>query len=64
MELGEPDRSGRRRPIPIEGSEIIIEADTIIGAIGQSTDTRFLYHDLPVKLNAWGDIEMNGKTFK
>lgn len=64
MELGEPDRSGRRRPIPIEGSEIVIEADTVIGAIGQSTDTRFLYNDLPVKLNAWGDVDINGKTFE
>jgi formate dehydrogenase major subunit len=64
MTLGEPDRSGRRRPIPIEGSECAFEADTIIGAIGQSTNTRFLYHDLPVKLNKWGDIEINGKTFQ
>jgi len=39
-----------------------IEADTIIGAIGQSTNTQFLYNDLPVKLNKWGDIEINGKT--
>lgn len=62
MTLGEPDRSGRRRPIPIEGSEVAFEADTIIGAIGQSTNTQFLYHDLPVKLNKWGDIEINGKT--
>lgn len=62
MELGEPDRSGRRRPVPVEGSNIEIEADTIIGAIGQSTNTQFLYNDLPVKLNKWGDIEINGKT--
>lgn len=35
MELGEPDESGRRRPVPIEGSEFTIEADTILPAIGQ-----------------------------
>ncbi len=64
MELGEPDRSGRKRPIPIEGSETIIECDTVIGAIGQSTDTRFLYNDLPVRLNKWGDVDINGKTFE
>ncbi len=64
MTLGEPDRSGRRRPVPVEGSDLIIEADTIIGAIGQSTNTQFLYNDLPVKLNKWGDIEINGKTFQ
>ena len=64
MVLGEPDRSGRRRPVPVEGSDIVIEADTVIGAIGQSTNTQFLYHDLPVKLNKWGDIEINGRTFQ
>lgn len=64
MQLGEPDRSGRRRPIPIDGSEHVILADTIIGAIGQSTNTQFLYNDLPVQLNKWGDIEINGKTMK
>lgn len=62
MTLGEPDRSGRRRPVPVEGSDVVIEADTVIGAIGQSTNTQFLYNDLPVKLNKWGDIEINGKT--
>jgi NADPH-dependent glutamate synthase beta subunit-like oxidoreductase len=35
MELGEPDASGRRRPVPVEGSEFVIEADMIIPAIGQ-----------------------------
>jgi len=35
MELGEPDASGRRRPVPIEGSEFITELDTLIAAIGQ-----------------------------
>ncbi len=38
MELGEPDDSGRRRPVPIEGSEQIMEFDTIIPAIGQEPD--------------------------
>ncbi len=38
MELGAPDASGRRRPIPIDGSEFIIAADTILPAIGQSVD--------------------------
>jgi formate dehydrogenase major subunit len=64
MKLGEPDRSGRRRPVPIEDSEFTIEADTIIGAIGQSTNTQFLYNDLPVKLNKWGDIEIDGRTMQ
>jgi formate dehydrogenase major subunit len=64
MELGEPDRSGRRRPLPVEGSDFTVEADTIIGAIGQSTDTGFLYNDLPVSLNPWGDIDIDGHTMQ
>ena len=42
MELGEFDASGRRRPIPIEGSEFDIDVDTIIAAIGQAPDLSFL----------------------
>ena len=58
MELGEPDRSGRRRPVPVEGSDFALRADAIIGAIGQSTNTQFLYHDLPVRLDAWGNVDV------
>ena len=64
MELGEKDRSGRRRPVPVEGSEFIIEADTVIGAIGQSTNTDFLASDLAVRLNQWGDFDVNPKTLE
>ncbi len=39
MQLGEPDASGRRRPLPIEGSDFEVEADTVISAIGQYPDT-------------------------
>ena len=42
MQLGEPDSSGRRRPVPLEGSDFEVEADTVISAIGQSADTRCL----------------------
>ncbi len=41
MELGEPDASGRRRPVPIEGSETVMEADMLITAIGQKPDIFF-----------------------
>jgi len=41
MELGEPDASGRRRPVPIEGSETILDVDMIITAIGQSPSAEF-----------------------
>ena len=40
MQLGEPDSSGRRRPVPLEGSDFEVEADTVISAIGQYADTR------------------------
>jgi len=42
MRLGEPDESGRRRPIPVEGSEFIFEVDTVIPAIAQEADISFL----------------------
>ena len=42
MELGEPDKSGRRRPVPVAGSEFIIETDILIPAIGQAVDMSFL----------------------
>ncbi|MHB9091190.1 MAG: FAD-dependent oxidoreductase, partial [Chloroflexota bacterium] len=49
MELGEPDASGRRRPIPITGSEFVIECDTIIAAIGQTPDLDFLEKEKGIK---------------
>jgi 2-oxoacid:acceptor oxidoreductase delta subunit (pyruvate/2-ketoisovalerate family) len=46
MELGEPDESGRRRPIPVAGSEHTIEVDTVIPALGQVADLSFLEKDV------------------
>ncbi len=42
MELGEPDASGRRRPVPIEGSETLLEIDMLVTAIGQGPDVSFV----------------------
>jgi len=42
MELGEPDESGRRRPLPVEGSEITFEANTILSAIGEQIETNII----------------------
>jgi len=64
MRLGEPDESGRRRPIPIENSDFFIEADTVIIAIGALANP-VLTKSLPdLKLNKWGYIETdeNSKT--
>jgi len=60
MKLGEPDASGRRRPVPIEGSEEQIELDMLITAIGQGPDVSFtekggLYDDL--KITRWNTID-------
>jgi len=52
MALGEPDSSGRRRPVPIEGSNYEIDADMVITAIGEQPDLRFLPSD--VKAESWG----------
>jgi len=52
MQLGEPDASGRRKPIPITGSNFDIEADMVITAIGEQPDLRFLTSD--VKAESWG----------
>jgi glutamate synthase (NADPH/NADH) small chain len=56
MELGEPDESGRRRPVPIEGSDFEFEADMIIYAIGTNANP-ILGQTSKLKLNKWGYIE-------
>ena len=52
-ELGEPDDSGRRRPVVIEGSEFLMEADWFVAAIGQASD---LPETLGVETNRWNEI--------
>src|SRR5690606_15653543 len=42
MELGEPDASGRRRPVPVPGSEFMLDVDTVIPAIGQAPEVEFM----------------------
>ncbi|OJG92500.1 glutamate synthase (NADPH), homotetrameric [Enterococcus silesiacus] len=62
MELGEPDQSGRRRPVPIKNSEFTIEADTVIEAIGQGSNKVLLSTFPELKLTKWGYIEADPKT--
>ncbi len=67
MELGEPDASGRRRPIPIPGSEYEIEIDTAIVAIGNSSNPLLLQTTPDIKTDKWGHIIIDratGKTSK
>ncbi len=63
MELGEPDESGRRRPVPIEGSEFVIECDAVIPAIGQACDLSFLEQEQDISINKWNNIEADEVTF-
>ncbi len=65
MQLGEVDESGRRRPIPIEGSEFEIEVDNVITAIGEAPDFSFLppgiEHDRwVIKTDKWGHTTKEG----
>lgn len=62
MELGEPDESGRRRPIVIPNSEFIIEADTVIEAIGQGANKVLLDTFPELALNKWGYIAADEET--
>jgi len=62
MRLGEPDSSGRRRPIPIEGSEFHIECDMVVPAIGQSPKLDFLGARSRLKTTSWGTIITDSET--
>lgn len=62
MKLGEPDSSGRRRPVPIENSEFILETDLVVVAIGTGPNP-ILFSTTPnLKRNKWGYIEVNPGT--
>ena len=64
MELGTPDDSGRRRPVPLPGSEFIIEVDTVIPAIGQESDWACLTSECACTLNEWGTIQVDPVTLQ
>jgi len=65
MQLGEPDASGRRRPVPIEGSEFTIDVEVVVIAIGQGPNPILSKNAPGLELNKWGNIvadEETGKT--
>ena len=64
MKLGEPDDSGRRRPVPVKGSEFIVDTDVIIPAIGQKTDTTFLKDTKDIELDRWNNIKVDPISFQ
>ena len=64
MELGEPDESGRKRPIPVPGSEFFIDCDIVIPAIGQAMDLGFLEGMTTIETTKWKTLVVNPKTFE
>ena len=64
MELGEPDESGRRRPVPVPGSEFPVDTDIVIPAIGQSVDLSFFEEKDGIETTKWGTISVNEETLE
>ncbi|MBC8525473.1 MAG: NADPH-dependent glutamate synthase [Candidatus Cloacimonetes bacterium] len=59
MKLGKPDKSGRPRPIPIQGSEFIMEVDTVVEAIGTKPNRLFLTKTPELETTDWGTIKVD-----
>jgi len=67
MELGEPDDSGRRRPVAVKGSEFLVECDLCIVAVGSGANPLLTSETTDMRLNKWGYIitdPQTGKTTK
>jgi glutamate synthase (NADPH/NADH) small chain len=62
MELGEPDSSGRRRPVPVADSEFDMPIDTVIYALGTSANPIIAQTTPGLKINKWGYIEVDEHT--
>jgi len=64
MELGPPDESGRRRPVPVKGSEFLMDVDTVIIAIGRTPNPIIQRTTEGLAVTKWGTIvaDENGKT--
>jgi len=62
MKLGEPDESGRRRPVPIEGSEFIMNVDIVIVAIGRTPNPIIQRTTKGLETTKWGTIIINEQT--
>jgi glutamate synthase (NADPH/NADH) small chain len=64
MELGEPDDSGRRRPVPVEGSEFVMEVDTVIVAIGNKPNPLVPRTTPELKVTKWGTVVTDPQTMQ
>jgi NADH-quinone oxidoreductase subunit F len=63
-ELGEPDRSGRRRPVPVEGSEYVVPCDLVVPAISQEPDLSFLGENHRFGVTRWNTFEVDPTTLQ
>jgi glutamate synthase (NADPH/NADH) small chain len=64
MELGEPDSSGRRRPVPIEGSEYYLDTDTVVVSVGVSPNPLIPASLSDLEVTKWGTIVVNEETMQ
>ena len=64
MELGEPDSSGRRRPVPVEGSEFLVDIDLAIIAIGNAPNPIVQRTTTGLETTKWGTIVADETTMK
>jgi NADH-quinone oxidoreductase subunit F len=62
MELGTVDASGRRRPVPIKGSDFVVELDTLISAISEQPDVSFLPQDHDFEVSGWNTFVVDNET--
>lgn len=64
VELGEPDESGRRRPVPVPGSEFVLPADVVAIAIGYNADPLIPQSTSGLKANRWALLEVDPETMR
>jgi glutamate synthase (NADPH/NADH) small chain len=64
MQLGEPDTSGRRRPVPIEGSNFVMNVDLVVVAIGNSSNPLIPQTTPGLDTNKWGNITVSQDTMQ
>ncbi|MBN2516124.1 MAG: FAD-dependent oxidoreductase, partial [Deltaproteobacteria bacterium] len=62
MEPGDFDRSGRKRPVPVEGSDFTLSVDAVVAAIGQAPDLSFVPEDSGVSVNKWECFDLEGTS--
>ena len=62
MELGEPDKSGRRRPVPIKGSEFVTDVDIVVMSLGTSPNPILAKTTEGLEAEKWGGLKADGNT--